>query len=211
MNIQVTSLFACAIALSLSACGDDSSGDDGSNGSTTGSPVTSDTGDDAETDTPLTTGGSSSTGPGEATDTTSGDSTDGDTTAADESSGDSTGDDGIAIAGVYEEDFGAGEVAVHTITDETWLQESSFGDTLYHLDSWDNDARWAVAQGDETNDFAPGLYAKFTWLWESETLYYCTAVFDAASAEDAEAAPGGDESDLETGCSGFPWSRLDAQ
>ena len=92
--------------------------------------------------------------------------------------------------------------------DSTTSTSSPFGDALYHIELYDDEARWVIALGDETNEFFPGLYNKFDWHWEGDALYYCTAVYDAASAEEAMAAPDADPGDLITGCGGFPWSAL---
>jgi hypothetical protein len=95
------------------------------------------------------------------------------------------------------------------VIDETrWDQLADFGDALFHVGSFDNAARFVVAQADAANEFSPGLWSRFDWTWDAGELYYCTAAFDAASADDALAAPASDPGDLAVGCGGFPWSRL---
>ena len=217
MHTSLTSFLTRACLASAlvwsTACGDDSSTTDGSNDDTTGDAATSTTGDVGTTETPGTTSGDASTS---GNDTTAGPSDESGTETGADSSGDddttsgSSGQESLEIGGAWIEDLGKGTIIDHIIDDASWAQNAPWGDSLFHIEDYDNEARWVVAQADEGNDFDPGLYNKFTWLWQDETLYYCTAIFDAETAEDAMAAPAGDEAELETGCFGFPWSVLTA-
>lgn len=202
----VRSAFGLTLSLGLAACGDDSGTDDGNNGSSTGSAATDSTGS-ANEDTTSTPADSS----GDDNGTTAADTTAADTTAADSGSGEDSSSGGagleIDIAGVYEETIGK-DVTTHTITNESWEQDASFGMLLFHFEMVDNDAQWAVAQNDSNNGFDPDLYSKFNWLTQESDLYYCQAVFNAETAEDAANAADGDPGDLAEGCNGFPWSLL---
>jgi len=196
---------AALALLGASACGDDASSDDAADSGSSGAASTRSTAPGT-----TTTAGSSS---GDITDPDSGStaaasSSEGgstDDTSADESS---TGVAGLEIEGSWFEDFGGGSGIDHEIDELSWMQSSRFGISLYHVESYDNEGRWLVAQGDIGNEFFPELYNKFNWFWDGDELYYCTAVFDAATAEDAEASPDADPGDLAAGCGGFSWSLL---
>lgn len=197
---------ALALLLTLPGCPSDDAGDDANDatsGSPTGSSSTDSTGPDP-TGTDPTDGSTSddvtSSGPSTETTTETGDDT-----------GTSTGAAGLEIAGTWIEDLGGGDVITHTVDERTWDTQSPFGDSLYFVDSFDNETRFVVAQGDAGNEFFPELYSKFNWHFEGDALYYCTSVFDAATAADAIAAPNADSGDLMAGCGGFPWSPLQPQ
>jgi hypothetical protein len=207
MNTSSLLRAALGALLMSSACGDDGSTTDdgasvgttevtsGDSGRTAAPPAASDdsTGADSGSGTPA----DSSTGGGPATD--SGGSDD---------SG-STGGQGLDIEGEWVEPFEGGGNQSHMITPETWTQDSRFGTFLFHVDGWDNALQVVVAQGDVTNDFNPELFSRFDWTHDSSSaLFYCQSVYDAATAQDAWDAPGADDSDLVTGCAGFPWSPL---
>lgn len=184
--------------------------DDGSDDTAAGSGTTMTTPD------PTTGIPSASTGPGSTDDGSTGTPTDptGDrstgatTGSTGMASGDSTGEAGLEIAGEWIEMFAPGDAIMHIIDPHTWEQLAPFGDALFHIDSYDNAGRFVVAQGDAANDFFPELYSKFNWTWDGDDLYYCTVVFDAATAAEALAVPDADPGDLDAGCGGFGWSPL---
>lgn len=199
-------LLTLTLLAPIPACSDDdsSASTDGSSSSTAADPdpltssstamgttTVADSGSGSATETPAT-------GTGTDTSTTDGETTVGGTTDA----------NGLEIAGQWLEEFSPGMGITHVIDEERWDQLSDFGDALFLIDSYDNAARTVVAQGDATNEFNPELWSRFDWTWDGDALYYCTAVFDAASAADALAAPASDAGDLAAGCSGFPWSLL---
>ena len=202
------------ILLSSTACSDDDSSATTSGSSTstgpdaTTSPSTTIvvTADGTSTGTDTGTGATSTgteTGTGTGTDTgTSG--TSDDSTASDSS----TGAGALEIAGEWLEEFAPGMGVTHSIDEMQWDQTADFGSSVFHVDAYDNEARYVVAQGDEANEFFPGLWSRFDWTWDGDDLYYCTAVYDADTAEDALAAPASEPGDLEMGCGGFPWSLL---
>lgn len=201
----------CALLLPLGACADDDSSTttEGSS-STTIDPPDSDPGSTTAmgSTTAVDTGTDSTvTGPdpdtGSDTGATSTSGTDGGTT-----SDTTTGAAGLEIAGAWLEEFSPGMGITHAIAETQWEQLAEFGDALFHVSEYDNAAGIVVAQGDAANEFFPGLYSRFDWTWDGADLHYCTAVYDAATAAAALAAPASDPDDLETGCGGFPWSRL---
>jgi hypothetical protein len=168
--------------------------------STDGSTVADPTAADTSTGAPATDGSGSSTGSTGAASSGSGDT--------EATTGDSTGAAGLEIAGEWLEEFSPGEGITHSIDETTWAQVADFGTAVFHVDGYDNAARFVVAQGDAANEFYADLYSRFDWTWDGDALYYCTAVFDAATAQAALAAPPTDPSDLAMGCGGFPWSAL---
>ena len=94
----------------------------------------------------------------------------------------------------------------HTITEAEW--QNSAGS--FAISNYDNVAMYLIAQNASTNQFSPDLWSRFDWTWNSDQLFYCQSVFDAATPEDAEAG-GADVDDLESGCGGFSWSMLTPQ
>lgn len=196
---------AALTLLGTTACPGDDTGDTTTADTSTTALTNGSTGSTSDSGSDSDSAGSSSgdeTGPG-----TTGDSTG-------DSSGDpgtSTGTMGLEIAGTWLEDIGGGDAILHAVDEAQWATSSPFGDALYHVETYDNDARWVVAQGDAGNEFFPELYNKFNWHWDGDTLFYCTAAYDAATAEDAMAAPDADPGDLMVGCGGFPWSLLEPE
>jgi len=201
---------------SAAACSDDdssatTSGSSTSTGpdATTGNTTVVTTAADTSTTASDTGTGATSTGTGTSTGTETGIDT-GSTGTSDGSTAtdSSTGAGALEIAGEWFEEFGPGMGVTHTIDELQWDQLSDFGDALFHVDSYDNDARWVVAQGDAANEFFPGLWSRFDWSWDGDALYYCTAIYDAETVEDALGAPASDPGDLDVGCGGFSWSLL---
>ena len=124
------------------------------------------------------------------------------------SSDDSVG--ALEIIGEYNDNFGGS----HTITSTTWTQVSSFGTSIYEIDSYSNSEDYLIGLGDESNGFNPGLYDRFDWTTFESSLYYCTSVFGEATADDAKTAGEGlaDTTDPSTngcGVKNFSWTRLD--
>lgn len=116
--------------------------------------------------------------------------------------GDEGGDTGdLEIEGSYTDDFNGS----HTIGADTWSMD---GAGLFHIDTFDNDERYLIAQNDSDNDFNPDLWSRMDWAWDGDALFFCQSVFDAESAEAAESAEPADGEDLDAGCGGFPWSSL---
>ncbi len=208
IQLLQTLLLAAPLALAT-ACGDDGSTDDGSSPTTTSGPddstgpaATDTTTGDSEPGTDGSTGpasGGSTTDPGDDT------TTDGDSSGSEGSSG---SEDGLEIIGEWREEFAPGMGIDHVILEDRWDQLADFGDAIFHIEGYDNDARWVIAVGDPANEFGADLYSKFNWSWDGTDLYYCTAAFDAATFEDAMATPNADDGDLASGCGGFPWSLL---
>ena len=128
------------------------------------------------------------------------------TACGDDGSGEGQGESetgegqGFALAGVHTDEWGDS----HTITDESWTNAAG----SFAIAEYDNEAMWAVAQNADTNEYFPGLWSRFDWTYDGETLYYCQSVYDGATIDDAKAGSA-DAADLTMGCSGFAWTRLD--
>ncbi len=208
--MHIISLRSLSLSLTLttalvlpSGCADDDSSattDGSSTGTvdpTTSAPTT--VADTTAADTGTTTTAASETSSSAETSSSS---------AADSSESGSSGAAGLEIAGTWFEEFAPGEGITHNIDETQWEQLASFGNATFHVDGYDNAERWLVAQGDASNEFYPELYSRFDWTWDGDALFYCTAVFDAATGEDAQSAPASDPDDLDMGCGGFPWSAL---
>lgn len=112
-----------------------------------------------------------------------------------------TGEPGeLAIAGMYTDEWGD----AHTITDESWTNAAG----SFEIAEYDNEQMYALAQNAETNEYFPALWSRFDWAWDGDTLYYCQSVFDGESIDVARAGAA-NAADLELGCGGFAWTRMD--
>ena len=112
-----------------------------------------------------------------------------------------TGEPGeLVIAGMYTDEWGD----AHTITDESWTNAAG----RFEIVEYDNEQMYALAQNAETNEYFPGLWSRFDWAWDGDTLYYCQSVFDGESIDVARAGAA-NAADLELGCGGFAWTRMD--
>ena len=119
----------------------------------------------------------------------------------------------LVINGSYTDTFNG----THEVSNDTWVMTFA-GDppsTLtLHIESYENDAQYLIAENGEDDTYNAGLYSRIDWTWDADDiLYYCQVAFDAASAEDAEATePPNDNSPNLGGCGGssFPWTALTA-
>jgi hypothetical protein len=117
---------------------------------------------------------------------------------------DGTGEAEPEIVGSYVDSF----MGTHEVTADTWTMA---GMGVFHIETWNNDADYLVAQNDTMNEFNPDLWSRMDWTEADGQLYFCQSVFDAETAEAAEMAEGADASDLTAGCAGFEWTQLTAQ
>jgi hypothetical protein len=109
----------------------------------------------------------------------------------------------IAIAGSYEDQYmGAVEIS-NTVWDLGYAQ--------YTLSLVNNEEGYAVARNAASDDFNPCSWSTFVWFEGDDGLHYCQSGFGAESECAAEGAMSPDPEELETGCSGFPWSTLTAK
>jgi hypothetical protein len=108
----------------------------------------------------------------------------------------------LEIVGTYVDNFDSD----HEITSATW---TNFG--VYNISQFDNEARYVIAQNDESNGSFPCLWSRFDWTLDGEDLYYCQSAYNAESEEAALEAEPADPEDLDKGCGGFEWSQLTAE
>jgi hypothetical protein len=146
------------------------------------------------------------TAPEGDTDTDTDTDTDADGDADADADADTDADtDPIEIVGEYDDSWGMG----HVITENDWTMSGFGDDSLFHFDSWDNEANQVVAVNDEANSYNPGLFSRMDWTEHQGELWYCQAVFDAETVQDAWQVPASDPADPSaSGCGGYSWSQL---
>ena len=112
----------------------------------------------------------------------------------------------LDIVGNYTDDFGD----EHAIREGFW--EMNFGGTdiyTYTITQYDNTAGSLVAEnGSDTGEEA-GYWSRFDWTYTSTgDLYACQTDAFAASEADALLVPAADAGDLDGGCPGYGWLKL---
>ena len=123
----------------------------------------------------------------------------GESESGDETETETGGELGLEIVGSYTDEYGD----THEITEDTWTNAAG----SFAIAEYKNEADWLVAQNDEANEFNPGLWSRFDWAWDGDTLYYCQSVYDAETIDDAVEGSA-DATDLMTGCGGFAWTNM---
>lgn len=109
------------------------------------------------------------------------------------------------IVGTYTDGYETQQIAATTWT---------MGTSVFHLSLVDNTQLFAIAQNDCANpcygrDCYGGEWSRFDWTYDAaHSLWYCQTAYAAASAEQALQTPAANAQNLDTGCSGFPWSKL---
>jgi len=108
----------------------------------------------------------------------------------------------LPIEGTWADGWGGS----HTITAFVWENWGS----VFEITEANASEGWLLAQNSVTNTYAPGLWSRFDWTWDSAgTLWYCQTAYEAASEADARATPAADPGDPATsGCGGFSWTSL---
>jgi len=113
----------------------------------------------------------------------------------------------LDILGEYADDYGTS----HVITNETWAQSSSFGDSTFNITRFSNHDEYLIAQNDASNDYNPELWSRFDWVVDGGELWFCQSTYDAPTELDALETARADDTDPSTGgCGEFAWSRLTA-
>ncbi len=112
----------------------------------------------------------------------------------------------IEITGSYVSNFGGME----TITSESW----DFGYLLAAMIMFNNASNVAITQNpDGEPDTFPNTFSRVVWTEPGAdgSFYYCTTDFNKMTAEEAMMMPTmADDTDPEnSGCGGFPWTKLD--
>jgi hypothetical protein len=135
--------------------------------------------------------------------------TDTDTDADSDTDTDTDTDSDIAIAGTWvETKYGGTDV----ITNDTWTQSyKGSAASVFHISSYENDERYAIAQNDAANKYNGSLWSRFDWAWDGADLYFCQTAYGAKTEKAAEATKAADDTDFAGGCSGFAWTELAAK
>ncbi|MFM2162542.1 MAG: hypothetical protein RLZZ383_2054 [Pseudomonadota bacterium] len=128
-----------------------------------------------------------------------------DTASATDTSTGTSSDAAIDIAGAWVDAYGS---SWDITTDTVRVGYPGTDPSGFTVASWDDAEGWIVARNDAANEYYAGLWSRFDWLRREGELYACQSVYDAADQEAAELAPRGDDTDLRTGCGGYPWSPL---
>ncbi len=108
---------------------------------------------------------------------------------------------GFELIGSWEEDYGNNFINPIEITSSHWNTAG--------IAAYDNEENVVYTQTPCDSLYSAGRFSKIFYLQEDDSFYYCTAVYDAKTLAEAQAAEGvADPENLETGCgsSGFPWS-----
>lgn len=218
-------LLAFTAALSLSACGSDDGGDG------KGAPSDAASVDGGATDgTSGDDGSAAEDGGADAAAAEDGLSEDGQSAGDAMSDAGATGDAGttadatapaprpftphkIAIAGVWESNFGGNE----TITDKAWATTYGASQVI----KFDNDKGVVYTQNAKDDKYNPSKFNKIMWTAPKQSaadgfqvwsMYYCTVDFGLDSLAMAEASTKtADSTDpAKGGCGTFPWTQLTA-
>ena len=105
------------------------------------------------------------------------------------------------LTGGWDDSWGG----THAIDAFTWAS----GDATFSIAEVDAAAGWAVAQNGADNGWNPELWSRFEWTQDGAgAVWYCQAVYDAATEAEARAAAPADAADLLSGCGGFSWTEL---
>jgi hypothetical protein len=116
----------------------------------------------------------------------------------------------LEIVGSYTDGYGG----MHEIAADMWTQTADYGSgpqsSTFHLEQFDNAARWAAGQNDPSNAYFPGKFSRFDWVTTGGKLFFCQTRYDAATIDEAIAATAADSTDpANSGCGGaFAWSEL---
>jgi hypothetical protein len=109
------------------------------------------------------------------------------------------------LAGYFEDDY---EIR-YSITDSTFIL---LPDDIYHIEKWNIDKQYLIAQNDSSNSYDPGLWSRIDWIHLSEmdpyTWAFCLSVYNAESAIKAEESAEINAESPKTGCNGYPFSRM---
>lgn len=105
------------------------------------------------------------------------------------------------IAGNYIDNYGG----LQAVSGRFWVS----GGSVFEVCSVDNGARHLIAYNHLGNSDNPGKFSRFEWVKAEGRLWYCQAVFDAATEGSAAQSPTADPAHpSEKGCGTFLWSTL---
>lgn len=107
---------------------------------------------------------------------------------------------GLEIIGSWKDNFGSNLEITGVGWNDSIIREYDNGDNIVYAQN-------------SCAAFFPAKFSKYVYTEPTDdSFYYCTVVYDAATLEAAKASDASaDQSDLEKGCSGFPWSKATKQ
>ncbi|MEO8200027.1 MAG: hypothetical protein ABI679_05840 [Gemmatimonadota bacterium] len=109
------------------------------------------------------------------------------------------------LLGRFADDYGI----AYLITDASWQLGSR---DRYRIISWNDSARYLVAQNAESNVENPGKWTRIDWVYLKGMPPYewafCLSEYRASSRAEAEANHSADGMNPRKGCNGYPFSRM---
>ena len=109
------------------------------------------------------------------------------------------------MLGTFQDDYGSR----HTIAADGWTQEAY---ARYHVVRWNADGAYLIARNDAANPADGGRWTRIDWMplagMEPYAWAYCITTWNAATAEEAEAASLARRETPRTGCGGHPFTRM---
>ncbi|MEE2750112.1 MAG: hypothetical protein VX519_01675 [Myxococcota bacterium] len=108
----------------------------------------------------------------------------------------------LALYGDWDDNYGAN----HIINNQTW----ETGASVFHLAQYDNEAQFAIAHNDISNEWNADLWSRFDWHVDAQDRsWFCLTAYDAADEETARSTEAADATDPSSaGCGGFSWTEL---
>ena len=109
------------------------------------------------------------------------------------------------LIGVFQDDYNI----TYDLTENMFFQKPS---TRFHVLKWNIDEKYFIALNDSLNNYDSNLYSRVDWIkFEDMSPFewgFCLTVYNASSADSAEAVDIVDRSNPKTGCNGYPFSRM---
>ena len=109
------------------------------------------------------------------------------------------------LIGDFEDDY---EIQ-YSINDSTFILQP---DAIYHIDKWELEQQYLIAQNDSSNEYDTGLWSRIDWIqladMEPYSWAFCLSVYNASTADEAELSAKVNPETPRTGCNGFPFSRM---
>jgi len=115
----------------------------------------------------------------------------------------------LEIAGTWQnEAFGETDV----IDADSWSQDFGTGPTVSAIVEFSNSENYAIRKAPHDAAFDPDKFDRTVWTEiDGDSFYYCTPDHGLDTAEEAAASSTAvDADDPDTGCDGFPWTKLTA-
>jgi len=93
----------------------------------------------------------------------------------------------------------------HSVSATQWLN----GKSSYTLIKGNATGKYFIGLNNADNAWNASKYSRFDWAKSGTDLYYCQSAYNKATAAEAEAVTTSDSSDpANSGCGGFPWTKL---